>query len=46
VSFQPGIKFSSTKGLCNYLRFCFAFYGKKKLMEGAERMGRMFQAPS
>lgn len=40
VGFQPGIKFSSTRGLCNYLRFCFAFYGEAQLVEGVERLAR------
>ena len=41
VGFQPGIKFSSSNGLRNYLRFCFAFYGEKDLMEGVERLSRI-----
>ncbi len=43
VSFQPGIKFSSTKGLCNYLRLCFAFYGEADLLEGVERLSRIIR---
>ena len=38
VGFQPGIRFSSVNGLCNYLRFCFNYYGEKKLVEGVERL--------
>ena len=38
VGFQPGIKFSSAKGLCNYLRFCFTFYGQADLLEGVKRL--------
>ena len=41
VGFQPGIKFSSTNGLRNYLRFCFAFYEEKDLMEGVKRLSRI-----
>jgi DNA-binding transcriptional MocR family regulator len=41
VGFQPGIKFSSTGGLRNYLRFCFAYYGKKQLVEGVERLAKV-----
>jgi DNA-binding transcriptional MocR family regulator len=43
VGFQPGIKFSSAKGLRNYLRFCFAFYGKEDLLEGVERLSRIIR---
>ena len=43
VGFQPGIKFSSVKGLCNYLRLCFAFYGEADLLEGVERLSRVIQ---
>jgi DNA-binding transcriptional MocR family regulator len=43
VGFQPGIKFSSTKGLRNYLRFCFAFYGQEHLVEGVERLARIIR---
>ena len=43
VGFQPGIKFSSAKGLCNYLRFCFAFYEEADLLEGVERLSRVIQ---
>jgi DNA-binding transcriptional MocR family regulator len=43
VGFQPGIKFSSAKGLCNYLRFCFAFYDQEHLVEGVERLARIIR---
>jgi DNA-binding transcriptional MocR family regulator len=43
VGFQPGIKFSSTKGLCNYLRFCFTFYAEADLLEGVERLSRVIR---
>jgi DNA-binding transcriptional MocR family regulator len=43
VGFQPGIKFSSAKGLGNYLRLCFAFYGEADLLEGVERLSRVIQ---
>jgi DNA-binding transcriptional MocR family regulator len=43
VGFQPGIKFSSAKGLCNYLRLCFAFYGEADLLEGVERLSRVIR---
>lgn len=41
VGFQTGIKFSSSKSLCNYLRLCFAYYGKKDLVEGVKRLSRI-----
>jgi DNA-binding transcriptional MocR family regulator len=43
VGFQPGIKFSSAKGLRNHLRFCFAFYGEADLLEGVERLSRVIR---
>ena len=43
VGFQTGIKFSSAKGLSNYLRFCFAFYGEADLLEGVERLSRIIR---
>lgn len=43
VGFQIGSKFSSTKGLHNYLRFCFAFYEEKVLKEGVERLSRIIR---
>jgi 2-aminoadipate transaminase len=43
VGFQTGIKFSSSKSLCNYLRFCFAFYGKKDLLEGVKRLSQIIR---
>lgn len=41
VGFQPGIKFSSMKGLRNYLRFSFAYYGADDLVEGIERLAKV-----
>jgi len=41
VGFQPGIKFSCSNGLRNYVRLCFAFYGKKDLLKGVERLSRV-----
>ncbi len=41
VAYQPGIKFSSTGGLRNYLRFCFAFYGIEDLQEGVRRLAHV-----
>jgi 2-aminoadipate transaminase len=41
VSFQTGIKFSSSKGLKNYLRFSFAYYDEEVLVEGVKRFSRI-----
>jgi len=41
VGFQPGIKFSSMKGLRNYLRFSFAYYDADDLVEGIERLAKV-----
>jgi DNA-binding transcriptional MocR family regulator len=43
VGFQPGIKFSSANGLRNYIRFCFAFYGKEDLVAGVERLSQIIR---
>jgi DNA-binding transcriptional MocR family regulator len=43
VGFQPGIKFSSARGLRNYMRFCFAFYGEEDLVEGVERLSQIIR---
>ncbi|RTZ94701.1 MAG: PLP-dependent aminotransferase family protein [Deltaproteobacteria bacterium] len=43
VGFQTGIRFSSAKGLRNYLRFCFAFYGEEQLLKGVERLSRIIR---
>lgn len=39
VQFQPGVKFSATKQLRNYIRLSVAFYDKEELEEGALRLG-------
>ena len=41
VGFQPGIKFSSMKGLRNHLRFSFAYYDADDLVEGIERLAQV-----
>jgi len=43
VGFQTGIRFSSAKGLRNYLRFCFAFYEEDILLEGVKRLSRIIR---
>jgi DNA-binding transcriptional MocR family regulator len=41
VSFQPGVKFSSTQGLRNYLRLSFAYYDTAELIEGVNRLAQV-----
>lgn len=41
VSFQPGIKFSSSQGLSNYLRLSFAYYDTAELLEGVNRLAEV-----
>jgi 2-aminoadipate transaminase len=38
VRFQPGSKFSSLRGLNNYIRVSFSYYGIDALEEGVERL--------
>ena len=40
VSFQPGVSFSSSQGLGNYARLCFAYYDSPQLEEGVNRLAR------
>ncbi|MCP4024606.1 MAG: PLP-dependent aminotransferase family protein [Desulfobacteraceae bacterium] len=41
VDFYPGSFFSHKKGLKNYMRLSFAFYGTADLTEGAARLGKV-----
>ena len=43
VRYQPGINFSCNRGLNNYLRLCFAYYGQKDLIEGVERLAQAIE---
>lgn len=43
VDFFPGPCFSPEKKLNNYMRLSFAFYGDDKLIEGAQRLGRVIR---
>jgi len=43
VSYQPGIKFSSSKGLRDHLRLCFAYYRKQDLVKGVQRLARAIE---
>jgi DNA-binding transcriptional MocR family regulator len=38
VEFMPGVKFSSLRGLKNFLRLSFAYYDTPDLLEGVERL--------
>lgn len=39
VQFQPGVKFSATKRMRNFIRLSVSFYDKEDLEEGARRLG-------
>jgi len=41
VNFQPGIKFSSGKGLQNFLRVSFVYYDTAQLRAGSKRLARV-----
>lgn len=38
VGFRPGVRFSSSGGLRDHLRLCFAYYDENELAEGAARL--------
>ena len=44
VGFQPGIKFSSSGSLKNYVRLCFSFYDTPELEIAAGRLADVLQA--
>jgi len=39
TQFQPGVKFSATKQMRNYIRLSVSYYDKEELEEGARRLG-------
>jgi 2-aminoadipate transaminase len=43
VGFQPGVRFSSLKGLGSFLRLCFAYYRAEDLIEGVARLARAIE---
>jgi 2-aminoadipate transaminase len=43
VSFRPGVRFSSSGGLREYARLCFAFYEADQLTLGIERLARALE---
>jgi len=42
VGILPGVKFASSGGLTNTMRFCFAHYEEADLLEGVRRLARVF----
>lgn len=44
VQFQPGVRFSATRGKRNFIRLSISFYDAEKLKEGARRLGDAFRA--
>ena len=38
VNFRPGVRFSSSGGLRDYIRLCFIFYGPEEIEEGIVRL--------
>jgi len=43
VDFLPGVLFSPENNLKNFIRLSFAFYNEPLLIEGAKRLGSLFQ---
>ncbi len=43
VKYQPGVKFSSQKGLTNYLRLSFSYYDSLDLEKGARSLSEVFR---
>ena len=41
VNFQPGVNFSASGELNNFIRLCFVYYDSDKLREGAKRLGKV-----
>jgi 2-aminoadipate transaminase len=44
VQFQPGVRFSATRGKRNWIRLSISFYDAEGLREGARRLGAAFRA--
>ena len=45
VSFQPGVRFSSTNSFKNFVRLSFSYYCPEKLTLGVQRLGRLLERP-
>jgi DNA-binding transcriptional MocR family regulator len=43
VSYQPGIKFSCQKGLKNFLRLSWSYYGAVELIKGVQSLSEVFR---
>lgn len=43
VSYQPGVKFSCQKGLKNYLRLSWSYYGAVELIKGVQSLSEVFR---
>ncbi len=44
AGFRPGVRFSSQRGLADYMRLCFAFYDEERLNEGVARLADALRA--
>lgn len=44
VSFMPGVRFSSSQGMGNYLRLSFSFYDSDVLQEGLRRLATVLMS--
>lgn len=44
VSFRPGVRFSSSGGLRDAIRLCFAYYDEARLTEGVARLAQAIDA--
>jgi len=44
VQFQPGVRFSATRGKKNWIRLSISFYNADGLRDGARRLGEAFRA--
>jgi DNA-binding transcriptional MocR family regulator len=44
VSFRPGIRFSSRKGMRDYIRLCYSFYNEEKIEAGLRRLRQCLES--
>jgi 2-aminoadipate transaminase len=42
VDFQPGVNFSTNRGLQNFIRLCFVYYDSDDLRTGVQRLAEIF----
>lgn len=45
VGFRPGIRFSSRKGMRDYIRLCYSFYDEEKIEAGLRRLRQCLESP-